>query len=222
MNQSIHTQLFAMAQTRQNTTDPSHDFSHIRRVLGVATKIAESVNADMDVVVAAALFHDIVTYQKNDPRNANAAEESAVAAGEVLAGITEYPQTKIPAVQACIRECSFSKGTPATSLESEVLQDSDRLEATGAISVMRTCASSGQMNRQFYDLADPFREHTEPVKFASTLDLFYLRLLIVEKTMHTELGKTIARHRTAFLEQFLVQLKQELIEAGEYQLKITN
>jgi len=70
----LHTQLFAIAQARQDATDPSHDFSHIRRVLGVATKIAASVNADIDVVVAAALFHDIVTYQKNDPRNANAAE----------------------------------------------------------------------------------------------------------------------------------------------------
>jgi len=139
-----------------------------------------------------------------------------VAAGEILADVSEYPKEKIPAVQTCIRECSFSKGTPATSLESEVLQDADRLEATGAISIMRTCASSGQMNRKFYDLADPFREYTKPVKFASTLDLFYLRLLIVEKTMHTELGKTMARHRTAFLEQFLLQLKQELSETGEY------
>lgn len=212
----LHTQLFAIAQARQDATDPSHDFSHIRRVLGMAKKIGESVNADMDIVVAAALFHDIVVYQKNDPLSANEAEESAVAAGEILANMVEYPKEKISAVQTCIRECSFSKGTQASSLESEVLQDADRLEATGAISIMRTCASSGRMNRKLYDPSDPFREHTEPTRFASALDLFYLRLLIVEKTMHTELGKTIARHRTKFLEDFLVQLKQELMEAGEY------
>lgn len=212
----LHSQLLAIAQSRQSTDDPSHDFAHIRRVLGAAVTIGESVGADMDIIVPAVLFHDTVVYQKNDPRSEHETEESAVVVAEILSRLPEFPQEKIPAVQTCIRECSFSKGLKASSLESQVLQDADRLEATGAISIMRTCASSGQMNRPFYDPADPFREQGQPQAHASALDLFYRRLLVVEKTMHTDMAKTMARQRTAFLEQFLLQLKRELTEVGEY------
>ncbi|MCK9344648.1 MAG: phosphohydrolase, partial [Candidatus Pacebacteria bacterium] len=108
---------------------------------------------------------------------------------------------------------SFSKGITPDLIEAKGLQDADRLEATGAISIMRTFASSGQMNRPFYSPEDPFCEngHTD---FRSGIDLFYRRLLIVEKTMHTELAKKMARKRTQFLEKFLEQFREELVDSG--------
>ena len=97
-------------------------------------------------------------------------------------------------------------------LESKILQDADRLEATGAISIMRTFSSGGQMNRPFYDPADPFCRNGT-VAFRSDLDLFYRRLLVVEKGMHTPYARKIARRRTLFLKQFLRELKMELKES---------
>ena len=212
MTKDLRAKLFKIAEDRQSKTDPSHDFQHIQRVLNLAVKIGKSVKADLDVLIPAALFHDIVVYQKNLPQSKGESDESAEVAEKVLEGLKNYPKKKIEDIKNCIKECSFSKGISPKLLESKVLQDADRLEATGAISIMRTFSSCGQMNRPLYDPSDPFCMNG-PQQFKSGIDLFYRRLLIVEKTMHTDLAKKIAKSRTKFLKIFLSQLKKELIES---------
>lgn len=212
----LREKLFKLSEEKQIKGDPSHDFEHIRRVTNLAVSIGESENADLDIVLPAALFHDIVVYLKSDPRSRNETEESAEAASKILSKIPEYPKDKIEKVQVCIKECSFSKGIIPNLLESKILQDADRLEATGAISIMRTFTSGGQMNRPFYENKDPFREKSEPENFVASVDLFYKRLLLVEKTMHTDYAKKIAKRRTDFLKDFLAELKLELQESGVY------
>ncbi len=213
MNTSLKNKLLKIAEDKQIKDDPSHDFQHSLRVLNLAIKIGESVNADLDVIIPAALFHDVVVYKKDSLKSKNESNESAEVALDILNEIKEYPKEKINNVLICIKECSFSKSITPYLLESKVLQDADRLEATGAISIMRTFSSCGHMNRQFYDPKDPFCEKGA-VAFRSGVDLFYNRLLIVGKTMHTKLAKKMARKRTLFLEKFLKQLREELVESG--------
>jgi uncharacterized protein len=212
MNKILENKLIKIAEERQTKEDPSHDFNHVRRVFNLAKKICKKENADLDVLIPAALFHDTVVYQKNHPNSKNETEESAKVAKNILNKIKEYPKGKISHVVTCIRHCSFSKGIKPESLESEILQDSDRLEATGAISIMRTFSSGGQMNRQFYEPSDPFCKKGA-VAHRANLDLFYRRLLIVEKTMNTKLAKQIAKRRTESLKKFLNELKLELKES---------
>lgn len=213
MSPELKQKLFEISESRQTKDDPSHDFQHIKRVTNMAIKIAESVGADLDIVIPAALFHDTIVYQKDTQQSKGEAQESAEIAESILNVIPDYPKQKIPAVKKCINECSFSKGIMPDTLESKVLQDADRLEATGAISIMRTFASSGQMKRPFYNTEDPFCENGAN-DFRAGIDLFYKRLLVVEKTMHTNLAKKVARKRTKFLEDFLVQFRDELVESG--------
>jgi uncharacterized protein len=201
-----------MAQDYQVKDDPSHDFQHILRVKNLSEKIAKIVDADLDIVIPAALFHDIVVYKKNSIESKNESDESAEVADKVLNSIDGYPKHKINKVKQCIKECSFSKGIIPESLESKVLQDADRLEATGAIAIMRTFASTGHMKTSLYSKDDPLciKGH---VKFRSGIDLFYERLLQVSKTMHTDYAKKLAKDRTLFLNQFLDQYKIELHDA---------
>ncbi len=214
MNKALEEKLMTLAEARQAKNDPSHDFQHIRRVFFIAKKIGESEKADMDVIVPAALFHDTVVYEKGSPKSKYETEESAAATGTILQGLEEYPKEKIARVEECIRECSFTKGLKPSSRESAVLQDADLLESTGAISIIRTFSSGGQMNRPFYSALDPFRENTEPNVKDSGLDLFYVRLLKARDRMHTDYAKHIAERRTEFLNDFLKELKMELDEAG--------
>ncbi len=212
MIKNLREKLTRIAEERQVKDDPSHDFQHVRRVLNLAVKIGKSVNADEDIVIPAALFHDTIVYKKNSPESKNEANESAEVASRILSSIEGYPKEKIAKVEICIKQCSFSKGIKPDLLESKVLQDADRLEATGVISIMRTFSSCGHMNRPLYDPLDPFCEKGTK-DFRSGIDLFYQRLLVVEKTMHTELAKKMAGARTDFLEKFLKQLKKELTES---------
>lgn len=205
--------LVGLAKKYQIKGDPSHDFQHVLRVLNLAVRIAKQEGGDMDIVIPAALFHDAVVYRKDSKKSKNESRESAALAAKILGGVKKYPEEKIGKIKACILECSFRKGARPTLLESKILQDADRLEATGAISVMRTFSSGGQMKRSFYNQSDPFRKKSKPKSFETGLDLFYERLLVVEKLMHTLWAKKIAKRRTRFLRVFLSELKTELSES---------
>lgn len=181
----------------------------------MALKIAKKEKADLDVVIPAVLFHDIIVYRKDLPQSKTETDESAVVAGEILRGIKEYPQEKVQQVQTCIRECSFSKGIMPATIEGKVVQDADRLESTGAIAIMRTCYGGAMMNRQLYYPPDPFRERTNiTTPLPSSLDLFYHRLLRVADSMRSETGKKMAVRRHKFLNAFLKQVRKELKESG--------
>jgi uncharacterized protein len=182
-------------------------------VLGLAEKIGIAENADFDILVPAALFHDVIVYPKNSPKSKNETDESAELAREILEGFPEYPKEKIESVSTCIRQCSYSKGIMPDLLEAKILQDADRLEATGAISIMRTFSSGGQMNRPLYPAEDPLMTKG-PVTFRSSLDLFPERLLKVESGMHTKTAMALAKRRTQFLKDFLKELESELKESG--------
>lgn len=213
MNNNLKKQLIEIAREKQTKNDPSHDFQHVIRVLNLALLIGKKGMADLDILIPAALFHDVVVYRKDHPNSKNETDESAEIAKQVLEKMKNYPKEKINKVVTCIKQCSFSKGIIPDLLESKILQDADRLEATGAISIMRTFSSGGQMNRQFYDPDDPFCQKGA-VAFRSNLDLFYKRLLVVEKGMYTNLAKRMAKRRTVFLKTFLKELKMELKESG--------
>lgn len=212
MKKLLINKLINITKERQTKRDPSHDFQHVLRVFNLAEEIGKSEGADMDILIPAALFHDVVVYQKNNPQSRNATDKSADFASKILNKFKEYPKSKIEKVVLCIKQCSFTKKIVPKLLESKILQDADRLDATGAISIMRTFSSGGQMNRAFYNPIDPFCENNQIVS-GFGIELFYNRLLLVEKGMHTRFAKQIAKRRTKFLRKFLDELRLELEES---------
>lgn len=210
MNTALKNQLIKIAKEKIPNNDVSHDFEHASRVLLNAEIIAKEENGDFDIIVPAALFHDLVVYPKNHPNKHKSQEESAEAAEKILNEINNFPKDKIEKVKICILECSFSKGITPKLLESKILQDADRLEATGAIAIMRTFSSTGQMKRPFYNPEDSFCKNRKPNSLHFALDLFYERLLKVADRMNTKTARKIAKRRTLFLKEFLNELKLEL------------
>ncbi|MFA6437379.1 MAG: HD domain-containing protein [Candidatus Paceibacterota bacterium] len=210
MTSKLRNKLINIAKDKITNHDRSHDFYHALRVLNNAEGIVEYEGGDLDIIVPAALFHDIVCYQKNHPKSNDSSEESAETTKEILENIDEFPRKKIGTVFEAINQCSFSKSINPNTLEAKILQDADRLEATGAISIMRTFSSTGQMERPFYHPTDPFCRLRKPDSKKQALDLFYSRLLVVQDRMHTKYAKKLAKKRTKFLKQFLKELAWEL------------
>jgi uncharacterized protein len=210
MKPETRTHLIGLAREYIATGDVSHDVNHALRVLANAEHIATVEGGDLDIIIPAALFHDLVVYPKNDPRSDKSAVHSAMYARPLLFYVDDYPQQKIIRVQQAIVDHSYGNGIRPSMLESKIVQDADRLEATGAITIMRVFASTGQMKREFYSREDPFCETRKPDPRTYALDLFYERLLKVEERMNTNTGREMAKDRTQFLYQFLEQLKSEL------------
>jgi uncharacterized protein len=203
--------LIHIAEGIYSSDDPSHDFNHIMRVLKNIEMLSETEGGDLDILIPAALFHDVVSYPKLNPRAQFATDESAVKATEILNELEGYPKEKIPQVAYAVSVCSFSKNIKAETLEAKLLQDADMLESTGAISIMRVFASSGNVHRRFFDPRDPFAEHRELDNKSNGLDLFPMRLYKIPERMNTELGKKLATERMKILDDFMSALRKELL-----------
>lgn len=212
MNKLFKKKLIDIARENMSTTDPSHDINHVLRVLAISEKIATAENADFDIIVPSALFHDVINYPKNHHKRLHSSKESAEFARRILKNIKSFPEDKIEKVYESINICSFTKGLKPDFLEGKILQDADSLEATGAVAIMRTFSSAGIMNKTFYNISDPFCKKRKPNDNMYALDLFFTRLLVVQSRLHTKTAKNIAKNRTNFLKVFLEELKVELLE----------
>jgi len=202
--------LVRLARENIKDDDPSHDYWHALRIMKLAELIAAEEGGDPDIVVPAALFHDVIIYPKDDPRSPLASVHSADLARRLLAGTGWYPPDKIEAVAKAIERCSFSKALPKERIEEHILQDADLLESLGAIAVARTFSSSGQMRRRFYDPDDPRAERRQPVAKGNALDLFPVRLFQAAGRLHTAAAKKMAVRREAFLHVFYAEFLKDI------------
>ncbi len=209
MNEILRNKLLSIAKEIISSDDPAHDFQHTYKVLLNAEKISKAEGGDLEIIIPAALFHDLIVYPKNHAKSNDSQEESSKRAEKILADMNEFPKDKINEVKTAILECSFSKKIEPSTHESKILQDADKLESTGVISIMRTFCSGGQMKKPFYNPKDPFCENREP-DYKYSLDLFYKRLLLVKERIHTKTAKKIAEDRHKVLVLFLDELKKEL------------
>ncbi len=189
--------------------DSAHDFEHVMRVYKNAQKICILENANEKLVLSAALLHDIVSYPKSDKRSKLSSIQSAKKSERILKKYN-FSKEEIGIISDAIRDHSFSQNTTPRTLEGEILQDADRLDALGAIGIARVFATGGSLKRPFYNIDDPFCKTRTPDDKTWTVDHFFQKLLKLESLMNTKSGKIEAKKRTSTLKEFLKQLKQEI------------
>lgn len=188
--------------------DPAHDLEHCLRVACWTVHIGQPAGVDRREAIAAALLHDIVNLPKSSPDRARASELCAARASELCA-----PHLSAPAVGRiahAIRDHSYSRGARPQSPLGEALQDADRLEALGALGILRCISTGAKMGADYFDPDDPWAERRALDDHAHSVDHFYRKLLTVADTMCTDLGRAEAERRTVFLRAFLTQLSTEL------------
>ena len=189
--------------------DPAHDFDHVMRVYTNAKKIVKKEKADEKLVLSAALLHDIVSYPKSSKRSKFSSIDSAKKSKIILKKYG-FSEKEITIVSDAIKDHSFSQNKVPETLEGKILQDADRLDALGAIGIARVFATSGSLNRPFYNIDDPFCTKRNPDDDLWAVDHFFNKLLKLESLMNTRSGKIEAKKRTNVLQEFLKQLKDEI------------
>lgn len=189
-------------------SDGAHDIWHIRRVWASCQRIADQLEAhtDREVLMIAAYLHDIVNLPKDDPRSKEAASLSAEHA---VAWMTARDLPGEEAVAHAIRGHSYSAGHPCDTIEAQVLQDADRLEALGAIGIARCFTVAGQMGAGIAHGHDPLAKARplEDKRFA--LDHFETKLFAVAETLNTAPARAIAEDRVALMRRFVRDLVAE-------------
>ncbi len=191
------------------STDPAHDWPHIGRVAALAKKLCDEEKIGSELVLAAVYCHDLVSYPKDHPDRKLSAEHAARDAGPILkeAGFNEE---EILRIQTLVVEHSFSKGLKPSSVEAGIVQDADRLDALGAIGILRCASVNTQMKTSFYDPFDPLAELRPLDDKNFLLDHYSVKLFKLPELMNTKSGKIEGQRRCDYMKAFVAELMNEI------------
>ncbi len=212
MYKNIINKTIQFVKKELKNAESGHDWFHIERVYNNANLIAKAENVDILVVQLAALLHDIADSKFN-----NGNETIGPKKAKIFLNSINLETDKINHIVQIIANMSFSKSLENkklfTSLELQVVQDADRLDAIGAIGIARAFNYGGYKNRLMYDpeIAPKLKQNKEEYKKsnAPTINHFYEKLLLLKDKMNTKTGKKIAFERHNFMKLFLNQFYKE-------------
>jgi len=187
--------------------DAIHDFDHVLRVLALAERLAREEGADLEIVRAATLLHDVARGQ-GDRLSANHAHAGAEFAREVLAG---QPPEKVEAVAHAIAAHRFRSGPDPQTLEARVLHDADKLDAIGAIGVARAFAFGGYEGQRLWaDVPAGYRESQATRHEHTPVHEYQIKLSKIKGRLLTESARRLAEGRHSFMVEFFEQLEREV------------
>jgi uncharacterized protein len=183
------------------STDGSHDLSHLKRVWHNAQLLAEEESANLHLLAAAVLLHDCVHVEKGSPFRDQASRLSAERAGEVLRKLG-WATRDIEIVTGAVLSHSYSAGLVPTTAEAKILQDADRLDAIGLVGVARCFYTAGRLGSSLYHPDDPAGKERALDDRSYALDHFPKKLLTLATGFNTVAGRRMAHERHAHLEKF--------------------
>ncbi|CZT09275.1 hypothetical protein WAI453_005704 [Rhynchosporium graminicola] len=214
-NAALIPKVTTFVQEYMSQYDGSHDFNHIKRVVGLAHKIYAEIikteeesglfdkesDLDLHVVTLAALLHDIGDKKYLLPGQNG---ETLVLATLLGFGAPEDLALKVQRIVLAVSYSSEIKDRAHVETmiskypELAIVQDADRLDAIGAVGIGRTFTFGGAKNAE--DMGE-------------TLQHFDDKLVKIESMMKTAPGKRMARERTERLNVFKSWWKEELADA---------
>ena len=192
--------------------EAGHDWFHTLRVYNNARLIAKSESVDLYIVVLGALLHDIA-----DSKFHNGDDTVGPRVARKFLLQHNVDSFVINSVIDIINNISFNKSLETNnkpnSIELDVVQDADRLDAIGAIGIARCFNYGGFKNRKLFDpsikpnLKMSKKEYKNSK--APTINHFYEKLLLLSDKMNTKTGKKIAKERHQFMTEYLDQFHAE-------------
>jgi uncharacterized protein len=186
-----------------------HDWWHIERVRRTAVSIALQEDADPFVCELAALLHDIA-----DEKIAGSEEAGLRKVREWLEG-EKVELADAEHILEIIATMSFKggKGARMKTLEGEVVQDADRLDALGAVGIGRTFAYSGAKGQLMYDPGIPARDTMTQEQYrnekSTAINHFSEKLFKLKDRMNTDYARQLAEERHRFMEEFVTRFMAE-------------
>ena len=208
-NKMIINDTMRMVREKLLNEGSGHDWYHIERVWKMAVTLAEEEQANRFVVELAALLHDLI----DDKLVSN--KEDAIQ--EVMywldgVGVSSKDSEKVLEI---IDSISFKGGNTRKleTIEAQVVQDADRLDAIGAIGIARCFAYAGSVGHLLFDPELSVREDMTEKEYrkgkTSAVHHFYEKLLKLKDLMNTDAARRIAEERHAFMEEYLTQFFNE-------------
>lgn len=210
-----HTQLIAttvaFVKQQLHNAEGGHDWFHIERVYKNTLLIAKNEKCDLLVCQLGALLHDIA-----DSKFHGGDETVGPKTARQFLEKENVSEVVIQHVIKIIENISFKGGNfekQFSSIELDIVQDADRMDAIGAVGIARCFNYGGFKNRKLYDpeILPNLNMSKEDYRHAEspTLNHFYEKLLLLKDKMNTSAGKQMAEQRHQYMEGFLEQFYAE-------------
>lgn len=205
----------AHMRSEQMAETTGHDWYHTERVYHTAMRLARTsaMHPDLRTVALGALLHDIRDWKFNGGDE----EAGPKAAAEWLRSCGA-PEELIGSIQTIIRDLSF-KGMGEIkhmgTIEGEIVQDADRLDALGAIGIARAFATGASFGNALLDPTllprDALKrdEYADRKARSTTVNHFYEKLLHLEALMNTPEARAEALERHRYMLAYLQRLYRE-------------
>ena len=182
-----------------------HGYLHAVRVVKNARKILRKEKGDERIIVTACYLHDCIDHKLFDDI------EGQKAKVKVFLSSLSYSESEMSMILFIMENISFSSGKSAelTDSNARIVCDADRLDAVGAIGIIRTIEYGASRNRAFYNEKMEIGR-LDSIEKDTSLAHFYDKLLKLKNLMFTETAKELAEERSLFMEHFLQQFYSEL------------
>jgi uncharacterized protein len=205
--------MITIAETQHyyETADAAHNFDHVLRVLRLAERIGREEGADLEIVRAAALLHDV----GRETAEATGLDHAIFAAARAREILADQPPTKVEAVTHAIAAHRFRTSPQPATLEAQVLFDADKLDAIGAIGVARAFAYGGTQEQRLWAPAESidvtrWMVEGNDLQEYTPVHEFVVKLSRLREHLFTPTGRLIAQGRHDYMVAFFEQLDAEV------------
>ena len=193
---------------------PAHDIFHAKRVRDVSLQLANQHpdSVDQEILASAAWFHDIGRPLERvgeiDDHDEWAANEATTLLGE-----EDVMTDQITAIEHCLRAHSIRVSSPdPETIEAKLLFDADKLDATGAVGLIRLACIVGERSGRTgdqYAIID--NSSTLNVDHTELPDIDLLREWARERldALYTDSGRRLGESRWEFMQSFFAQFVSE-------------
>ncbi len=215
----------AYVKSEMASNDSSHDWNHIERVRRMARVLGQRENLSPDqqyLAEVSALLHDIGDwkYAGNDAKKGIWGAPLEVETFLTHLGLDSLT---IQCVCYVIAHVGFSKEIESSSTANtvsndllsvlNVVQDADRLDAIGALGIVRCLTYGAVKGQPLYDPQVPPRVGLSAQEYKSgktiTMNHFEEKLFKLKDLMKTASGRQVAEQRHRYMQGFVAQFKSE-------------
>ena len=177
---------------QQNNFMFNYRAEHTELAFSIGIGLGKKLNADMEILRAALLLHDIgrSVVEKGHGKI------GAQMAGDILHN-TNFPQEKINQVKYAIRyHVGWDESVPET-LEACILRDADNLAKLGATIILQKSMRLPLMGKNSWDAVTEFNNWLKKAEY-------------IKNHMKTKLGSKMAEERFKTLHLFVTALNKEI------------
>ena len=187
---------------------PAHDIEHINRVIGMCYVLSSyEENINMNVLIPAAILHDIARKQEDDDSTGmiDHAELGAEISGKLLKKM-KCSGILIGEIMHCIYTHRFRTRMAPKTIEAKILFDADKLDSIGAVGTARMFMLASRHHRKIYD---NFNYQQNNNCFSPNIEYEYKAKKIADR-LFTHKAKELATERITLMDNYFFSLQTEI------------